>query len=112
MKILTFTTLYPNNLKSSHCIFVELRLRNLLKVPEVEASVVAPVPWFPFTSNKFGHYSDFTKIKRAEERYGIHISHPRFFLIPKIGMVLTPFFLVLALYPILKKRLKGVTISI
>lgn len=106
MKILTFTTLYPNNIKSSHGVFVEQRLRNLLKIEGIEAKVIAPVPWFPFISDKFGQYAQFAKILKTEERYGIHISHPRYPLIPKIGMTLAPILMALALYPVLKKMLK------
>lgn len=106
MKILTFTTLYPNNIKKNHGIFVEQRLRNLLKIEGIEAKVIAPVPWFPFTFDKFGQYAQFAKVVKTEERYGIHISHPRYPLIPKIGMTLAPILMVLALYPILKRMLK------
>lgn len=106
MKILTFTTLYPNNIKKNHGIFVEQRLRNLLKTEGIEAKVIAPVPWFPFTFAKFGRYAQFAKIAKTEDRYGIHIYHPRYPLIPKIGMTLAPFLMVLALYPTLKKILK------
>ena len=106
MKILTFTTLYPNNIKTGHGIFIEQRLRHFLKIADTEAVVVAPVPWFPFSSKKFGEYAAFAKVARNEERHGIRILHPRYPLIPKVGMVLTPFFMVLALYPVLKKLLK------
>jgi glycosyltransferase involved in cell wall biosynthesis len=107
MKILTLTTLYPNNIKNSHGVFVEQRLRNLLKIAGIGAKVIAPVPWFPFKSDKFGQYAQFAKIAKTEERFGIHISHPRYPLIPKIGMTLAPFLMVCALYPILQKMLKN-----
>ncbi len=103
MKIITLTTLYPNNIKNSHGIFVEQRLRNLLKIEGIEAKVIAPVPWFPFTSDKFGQYAQFAKVAKTEQRHGISVDHPRYPLIPKIGMTLTPFFMVLALYPVLRK---------
>lgn len=106
MKILTFTTLYPNNIKSNHGVFVEQRLRNLLKIEGIEAKVIAPVPWFPLTSDKFGQYAQFAKVAKSEERYGIPISHPRYPLIPKIGMTVAPILMALALYPVLKKMLK------
>lgn len=105
-KILTLTTLYPNNIKSNHGIFVEQRLRHLLKIEGIEAKVIAPVPWFPFASDKFGQYAQFAKIAKTEERFGIHVYHPRYLLIPKIGMTLAPILMALALYPVLKKMLK------
>ncbi|MDP2902563.1 MAG: glycosyltransferase family 4 protein [Methylovulum sp.] len=106
MKILTLTTLYPNNIKTNHGVFVEQRLRNLLKIEGIEAKVIAPVPWFPFTSDKFGQYAQFARIAKSEERYGISVSHPRYPLIPKVGMTLAPILMALALYPILKRMLQ------
>lgn len=106
MKILTFTTLYPNNIKTGHGIFVEQRLRKLLQLKGITAKVVAPIPWFPFSSEKFGQYAKFAKVKKTEERFGICIEHPRYPLIPKIGMTLAPILMALSLYPVLKKMLQ------
>ncbi|WP_394752003.1 glycosyltransferase family 4 protein [Crenothrix sp.] len=108
MKIITLTTLYPNNVKNGHGIFVEQRLRHLLEHhQDIVAEVIAPVPWFPFVSDKFGHYSDFAQVAKVEQRFGIRVSHPRYCLLPKIGMTLAPFMLVLAVYPLLKNKLKN-----
>ena len=106
MKILTLTTLYPNHIKNGHGIFVEQRLRHLLALPNITAEVVAPVPWFPFRSAYFGHYATFAQINRQEQRFGILVSHPRYLLLPKIGMALAPIMMFLSLYPLLKKKLK------
>lgn len=106
MKILTLTTLYPNNIKNGHGIFVEQRLRHLLGCEDIEAEVIAPVPWFPLVSEKFGRYSVFARVAKTEQRYGISLSHPRYLLLPKIGMTLAPLMLVFALYPLLRKKLK------
>ena len=47
MRILTFSTIYPNAARPNHGVFVATRLRHLLESGRVEARVVAPVPWFP-----------------------------------------------------------------
>ena len=44
MKLLTFSTLYPNSEQPNHGIFVETRLRYLIASGQVESRVVAPVP--------------------------------------------------------------------
>ena len=44
IKTLLFSTLYPSSARPIHGIFVETRLRELLKSGEVETQVVAPVP--------------------------------------------------------------------
>lgn len=106
MKILTFTFLYPNDIQRRHGIFVEQRLRKLLQKKEIKVTVVAPIPWFPFKNERFGVYAEYAKIAKKEYRFGIHIIHPRFFVIPKIGMILTPFLLAISTYPLLKKMIK------
>lgn len=106
MKILTLTTLYPNNIKNGHGIFVEQRLRQLLSTEGITAEVLAPVPWFPFAADIFGHYSVFARVAKIEQRFGITVAHPRYLLLPKIGMTLAPFMLVFAVYPLLKTKLK------
>lgn len=90
MKILTFTTLYPNAASPSHGVFVEERIRHMAAVPGAALSVVAPVPWFPFKHAAFGKYSRFAAAPGAEERFGVPVSHPRYPVIPKIGMGVAP----------------------
>lgn len=96
MKILTFSTLFPNAEKPGHGIFVESRLRHLVASGKVESRVIAPVPWFPFRHQRFGKYGSFAKIPAAEIRSGIKVAHPRYPLLPKIGMTTAPFLLAAA----------------
>ncbi len=91
LRLLTFTTLYPNAANLSHGIFVETRLRHLLASGEIESRVIAPVPWFPFRSATFGAYAVYAAAPRNEERHGIPIVHPRFLRLPKVGMTTAPF---------------------
>ena len=107
MKILTFTTLYPHAARPSHGIFVETRLRHLLASGKVESKVVAPVPWFPSRNARFGEYAVHAGAPREERRHGIQVFHPRYPLLPKIGMVLTPFFLARAARPVIDRILRG-----
>jgi teichuronic acid biosynthesis glycosyltransferase TuaC len=91
VKILTFSTLFPNNRQPSHGIFVENRLRQLLTyAPDIDATVVAPVPWFPSDNPRFGSYAEFARVQQHERRHGIEVWHPKYPVIPKIGMHLTP----------------------
>jgi glycosyltransferase involved in cell wall biosynthesis len=106
MKILTFSTLYPNNAQPSHGIFVETRLRHLLRSGKVEARVVAPVPWFPFRNGRFGRYAAFARVAGDEERGGLSVAHPRYPLLPKIGMTTAPALLALAAKPALERIIR------
>lgn len=91
MKVLVFSSLYPNAQQPSHGIFVENRLRQLLAfAPEIEARVIAPVPWFPSRNARFGDYAKYAAVDAREIRHGIAIRHPRYPVIPKIGMQITP----------------------
>jgi glycosyltransferase involved in cell wall biosynthesis len=90
LRILTFSTLYPNAAMPQHGVFVEQRLRKLVATGEVESQVVAPVPWFPSESPIFGSYSDFARVPQRENRHDIAVCHPRFLRIPKIGMASAP----------------------
>lgn len=107
MKILTFSTLYPHAARPSHGIFVETRLRHLLASGKVESKVVAPVPWFPSTDARFGEYALHARAPREERRHGIEVLHPRYPLLPKIGMSLSPFLLACAVRPLLERILRS-----
>jgi glycosyltransferase involved in cell wall biosynthesis len=97
--LLVFTSLYPNAAQPRHGVFVEERLRHLVDSGRVAATVVAPVPWFPFRSPMFGAYATYASVPKNEERYGIKISHPRYPVIPKLGMSIAPFLMFRALLP-------------
>ena len=90
MKILTFSTLFPNSEKPGHGIFVETRLRHLVASGQVEARVVAPAPWFPSKHPRFGQYARQAKVPRREVRHGIQVEHPPYLVVPKIGMNVAP----------------------
>lgn len=91
IRTLLFSTLYPNGVRPSHGIFVETRLRHLLASGEVETRVVAPVPWFPLRHAMFGEYAQHAAVPRHEVRNGISVEHPRYLLLPRIGMNSAPF---------------------
>ena len=93
MRILTFTTLYPNAARPQFSVFVENRLRHLVASGDVVARVLAPVPYFPFRAERFGSYASFARAPRHEERFGIEIDHPRYLALPKVGMSMAPFLL-------------------
>lgn len=91
LRVLTFSTLFPSLNRPEHGIFVETRLRHLVASGEVESRVVAPVPWFPSANPRFGKYSRLAAVPRAEERNGLHVRHPRYLLLPKVGMTTAPY---------------------
>lgn len=99
IRVLTFTTLYPNAAQPNHGIFVENRLRHLMASGRVTARVLAPVPWFPSRRRVFGSYARYADVPAAETRHDLAIAHPRYLVVPKIGMSLTPLSLFAAALP-------------
>ena len=105
INLLVFASLYPNAQRPRHGVFVEERLRHLVDSGRVTATVVAPVPWFPFTHPRFGNYAALARVPKREERYGISILHPRYPVIPKLGMSIAPSLMYHAMRQVLGKLL-------
>jgi teichuronic acid biosynthesis glycosyltransferase TuaC len=95
MNILTFTTLYPNAERPSHGIFVETRIAHLVATGEVVTKVIAPIPYAADCGLIPKEYRGLRKVPHREERRGISVLHPRFLVVPKIGMSLAPILLYL-----------------
>ncbi|MBF0414291.1 MAG: glycosyltransferase [Magnetococcales bacterium] len=106
MDILTFTTLYPNDSQPNHGLFVEHRIRRLAQSGQANVRVLAPVAWFPFTHPRFGNYAGLARIPRCDQRHGVIIEHPRYPLIPKIGMNLTPLTMAVAMIGPLRRMIR------
>lgn len=103
IRTLLFSTLYPSSARPVHGIFVETRLRELLRSGEVETKVVAPVPWFWSTDARWGDYAAMARTPAREQRNGVDVLHPRYPLIPKLGMTTAPLVLALAAAPALRR---------
>jgi teichuronic acid biosynthesis glycosyltransferase TuaC len=93
LKLLTFSTLYPNDMQPNHGIFVENRLCHLVASGEVTSTVVAPVPWFPSPSPRFGDWAKYASVAQHEIRHGIVVHHPRYPVVPRFGMSVAPYLL-------------------
>lgn len=99
LSILTATTLFPNSVQRAHGVFVETRLRHLLASGEVAAHVLAPIPWLP-PLVRYSSYGPLQDVPSRVERTGLTIEHPRYLVVPKLGMTLTPH----TLYRAMRKR--------
>lgn len=84
-------------------MFVETRLRELLSSGQVQARVVAPVPWFPFSHPRFGARALMAATPRAETRHGIEVLHPRYPLPPHVGQNVAPFVLALGAWAAIRR---------
>src|SRR5689334_13878616 len=82
IRLLTFTTLFPNSTQPSHGIFVENRLLHLIESGKAVSTVIAPVPYLPSVLRGLGRWGHYRSIKERELRHGITVYHPRFLAIP------------------------------
>jgi teichuronic acid biosynthesis glycosyltransferase TuaC len=94
-KLLLFSTVFPNAAQPHHGIFVRERMRGL--PPDVEVTVVAPVPWFPFVSGLRPGFRP--RVPREEVQDGVRVLHPRFLSVPAVLKCLDGLFLFLGALP-------------
>lgn len=85
MKVLVFTSLYPNNIWPHHGVFIKERMTAFAKHSGNEVKVVAPVPYYP--PIRLGSRWPFSQVARHEVRDGLDVYHPRYLMTPKVGMV-------------------------
>ena len=100
--VLTVSTLFPNPAQPAHGMFVATRLKQLMTTDAVTAEVIAPIPWVPPAIS----YPGFDKIREVSETRtdgNLSIHHPRYLVVPKVGMTFTPY----TLYRTLKKSALG-----
>jgi len=107
IRLVTYSSLYPNAAQGNHGVFVENRLRHLIASGAAVSRVVAPVPYFPFRSPRFGSYAKFAQVPVWEERHGLTVHHPRFPLIPKVGMNLSPLMMAMATLPAVQAAIRA-----
>jgi teichuronic acid biosynthesis glycosyltransferase TuaC len=94
VKVLVFTTVFPNTTQPVHGLFVAERTRHAAEL--VEISVISPVAWFQ------------GKARATDEFRGSHVlsvEHPRFYYIPGLFKFLDGLWLFLSALPA-GKRLK------
>lgn len=87
--LLTITTLFANPVQPVHGAFVVARLEKLLASGEFQGEVIAPVPWLP-PSIRYPSLGALARVPRVRRWGNVTVHHPRYLVVPKIGMTLTP----------------------
>lgn len=103
MRVLSFTTLYPNALQPRHGIFIEHRIRQLVLSGKAAVRVIAPVPWLPGAWPVLGRHAVLARVPRREVRDGIDVRHPRFLAIPKLTSWFNPLTMALGALPEIRR---------
>src|SRR3712207_4171312 len=75
MRVLAFTTVFPNAVRPQHGLFVQERLRHCARRAEIR--VVAPRPVWPWPAMR--------AVPRREVMAGLPVEHPTFRYVPRYG---------------------------
>jgi glycosyltransferase involved in cell wall biosynthesis len=102
MKVLVFSSLFPNNVWPDHGVFTKERMGRFASVSRWQVRVVAPVPYFPSLEID-SHWKRFSQVALRETIDGLEVYHPRYYMIPKIGMALHGMMMALSVLPEMRR---------
>lgn len=94
MKVLVFTSLYPNAEFPNQGVFIRERMANFARWSGHEVRVMAPVPYFP--PIKGTARWKYSQVPRRETQGGIEVFHPRYLMTPNVGMMFYGVFMFLS----------------
>ena len=83
MKLLVYSSLFPNRLEPHHGVFVKTRLLRYLERHGGSAAVVAPVPRSPPVGP--ARWTRYRHVPASEQIDGLSVAHPRFTSPPGFG---------------------------
>ncbi|MFU8858238.1 MAG: glycosyltransferase family 4 protein [Deferrisomatales bacterium] len=85
MRVLTFTSLFPNAVSPNLGGFIARRMEAWAERHATAWAVAAPVPYFPRLPVRTG-WDAHARVPRAERRGRWPVLHPRYFMLPKVGL--------------------------
>jgi glycosyltransferase involved in cell wall biosynthesis len=100
LRILSLTSLFPSNVNPVRGVFIKERVRHLAKLHDLR--VVAPVPYFPRIKLHRRWYQ-YAHVRFHERIANMEVYHPRYFIIPRVGMVFYGLFYFLSILHFMKK---------
>lgn len=101
MKLLVFSSLFPNNITPDLGVFVKERMVHFARHTGCDMKVVAPVPYYP--PIKLGSRWRFSQVADQETIEGFEIYHPRYYMTPKVGMALYGWKMFLSVLPMMRQ---------
>lgn len=85
LRVLSLSTLYPNDVTPNFGVFVERQMQAVMKRGDVDLTMVNPLGIPPFPLSRHPRYRALTGLPAEELRGGVPVLRPRFRLIPGIG---------------------------
>ena len=102
MRILTFTSLFPDTTRPNWGVYIYQRMLHVSRRPGNSVTAITPVPYAPFWLP--GKTARGFRAIPAVEQYGeILIYHPRYLTLPKIGTAVQGLLMFLCCYPLIRK---------
>jgi glycosyltransferase involved in cell wall biosynthesis len=103
LRVLTLSTLFPDESRPNFGVFVERQTIGLAALPDVEVRVVAPIGLPPWPLRRHAHYRPLATVPRAETWKGLEVQRPRFTVWPGMGGRFHAPALVRTLEPVLRR---------
>lgn len=85
LRVLSLSTLYPNDLTPNFGVFVERQMAAVAARGDVDLVMVNPIGLPPFPLSLHSRYRPLRDMARIELRNGVDVSRPRFMLLPGTG---------------------------
>lgn len=85
LRVLSLSTLYPNDHTPNFGVFVERQMQAVMQRGDVDLVMVNPLGLPPFPLSLHPRYVPLRAIAAQEQRGGVTVLHPRFLLLPGIG---------------------------
>lgn len=85
LRILTLSTLYPDESRPNFGVFVERQTRELVQQADFECIVMAPVGIPPWPLSRLAHYAPLAALPKEELYNGLEVHRPHFTVLPGTG---------------------------
>lgn len=85
LRVLSLSTLYPNDLTPNFGVFVERQMQAVAKRGDIDLTMVNPLGIPPFPLSLHPRYDAMARLPRTEVRGGVTVFRPHFRLVPSIG---------------------------
>jgi glycosyltransferase involved in cell wall biosynthesis len=103
LRVLSLSTLYPNDQTPNFGVFVERQMRAVAKREDVDLTLVNPIGLPPFPLSLHPRYRPLRALPAQEKRGGVTVLRPRFRLLPMIGARYNAGAIVSAVLPLARK---------
>lgn len=103
LRVLSISTLYPNEQAPNFGVFVERQMQAVAKRGDVDLTLVNPIGLPPFPLSLHPRYRQLHDLPEREHRSGVNVLRPRFSLLPMVGGRFNAGAIVRAVLPLVRR---------